>query len=99
MRTYVIQQSIPHRNRISHSLCDRGPDIEFLRDGIKAVLVAIERVEGSEHSPPRVERFSGVSAKTTHVGADHGYLKEGGKFKDVVGYADAVVVPNGEVVA
>lgn len=75
-------------------LGDGGPAVEFMTDHIASGVVAVERVESTEHGPAGAEGFGGVLCVAAYVGADHGDLEDAGEGYDLRN-GDAVVVPCG----
>jgi hypothetical protein len=51
-RVEVVEQAIAHVDGVFRCLGDQRPAVEFLRDRSIAVMVAVEWIECSEHSPP-----------------------------------------------
>ena len=94
----VVEELVARLDCYLRGFGNGWPEVVFLMGDPSGVVVAVEGVECSQHSPACTELFGRVASVATDVGSDHRDLIDGCECNHF-GNRDLVVKPVGVVVA
>lgn len=63
----IVKQLVSSLDGVASGFCDNIPAIELLGPSLKVVVVAEERLEGTQSCPPGAEFLGRVTSEATHI--------------------------------
>lgn len=88
----IVEQLVSNLNGVASGFCNSIPAVELLGNAGKVVVVAEERIEGTQGGPSSTEFLGGVTSEAAYICAHHWHLEKGSKVQHL-GDGKSILVP------